>query len=357
MKKSNGRAARRLRGSTSLFLLMGMIPMMGIVALALELGNVTVHQRRLQNYVDSKAIAALKQQFGGAPEIELYQFVDGEEVDGGSTFDVHANPVKGVWNFNTSGAAFSAVTTSPPPLSAGQVPAFQFEVDPFEVPLIWGPLFNVASVDIRAEAVAFAPRREVVIVQDVSGSMCRLPDGSFLPIPCSAGARIGPAKNADIQLVNEMASQEIPGDMMGIVAFNDGIVDTQELISLNAVSTLTAFINGLEGAGNTDVGGGIREGNTLFSGTTPDLEIARIMIIVGDGRGGDGAPEAADAAENLGADVYTIAFCNGANCDDAEDFLSGLRRGEGTFSAAPDGPALSQLLTDIVTGVSMKLVR
>ena len=73
------RRDRSRRGTTSLFILMGMIPMMGIVAVALEFGNVAVHHKRLQNYVDSRAVGALKTEVRGDQAVELYQFT----ADGG----------------------------------------------------------------------------------------------------------------------------------------------------------------------------------------------------------------------------------------------------------------------------------
>ncbi|MGI9431378.1 MAG: VWA domain-containing protein [Myxococcota bacterium] len=350
MKLFDKKTSRRLRGSTTAFFAFGMIPMVGIMALGFEIGNVAVQYRRLQNYVDSKAVAALKEEFGSlAQDVEFFRFVDGATAGG----VVDAVPEKGHWDFDTFNNASPFVATNSLSLASGSVPAYRVAVESFDAPLLFGPLFNVASVVIRAEAVAFAPRREIVLVQDVSGSMC-LPGGSP---PCSSGGRIGPAKTADTQLITQMASQGIPGDRMGIVAFNDGVEDTQPLTPITSTNSLVNFVNDLEGTGGTDVGAGINAGNDLFSSTTPDVEIARIMIIVGDGPGGSGAEAAADAAEALGADVHTIAFCDGGDCSAATSFLVGLTRGNGTFSQAPSGPALTQLLNDIVTGVPMKLVQ
>jgi len=360
MKFLTKRAARLQRGATTIFFAFAMIPMVGVAAVALEFGNAAVHYRRLQNYVDSKAIAALRENFGNIPSDQRVQhsrFANGSATAGPGSPD--ALPVKGHWDFSVFNGAEQFTATPALNLAPGAVPAYRVDVESFTVNLLFGSLFNVPSVDIHVEAVAYAPRREVVIVQDVSGSMCIQPDGSFLPRPCSDDARIGPAKDADTTLVEAMEAQDIPGDMVGIVAFNDGVVGTPlDLTPLSTqLNTVTQYIDDLAGDGQTDVGVGIGAGNALFSSNTPNPEIARIMIVVGDGRGGSGAPQAANAAEALGADVYTIAFCGGGDCNDAEDFLDDLTRGNGFFRPAPDAATLLALMTDIVTGVPMKLVR
>ena len=353
MNDPNHRTNRRRRGSTSIFMLIGMVPMMGIVALALEFGNVAVHQRRLQNYVDSKAVAALKEQFRvPITAIDLSRFADGEEALPGSLFDVDAVSVPGIWNFGRSGDPFDA-NSAPANLSPGQVPAFRYEVDPFDVPLLWGPLFDVPSVTIRAEAVAFAPRREVVFVIDRSFSM-------------QTGGRMAQAQQAATSAVTAMANQAIPGDMVAAVAFdNQGVLTEMNppgLRPLSQAGQVNAFINSLTPRGGTDIPTGLAQGYSYFGNAPPaDLEVERILILIGDGTGGGQQASAnlVNAADNAsGIHTHPIAFCGNTQCTPAvQNFYQALEGGDGLFQAPNNPVQLGQILGRIITNVPMKLVR
>ncbi|MGI9431379.1 MAG: vWA domain-containing protein [Myxococcota bacterium] len=369
MKPLEKRAARRKRGSTTAFFSLGMIPMIGIMALGFEIGNVAVEYRRLQNYVDSKAVAALKEEFGSlAQDVEFHRFVDGAGPPGAPAVD--AQPEKGHWDFDAFNAAQLGLPSLPPfirtdslSLQPGRVPAYRVGVDPFEVPLLFGPLFNVPSVQIRAEAVAFAPRREVVIVQDVSGSMCQPVDFG----PCGPGAaantRLAQAVQANLTLVGQMNGQGVPGDRIGVVDFDNGIVRTLPLTALSGgVGNVTSFItNTVSNAGGTAIAGGLQAGVNLFNAVGPDPEVERILILIGDGIDGNRGASltaTANAQANFGIHTYSIFFCPDNNCPNGAAYLgTPLPQGNGTFTNAPNGPVLTQLLNDIVTGVPMKLVQ
>ena len=359
MRSWNQRATRRQRGTTTAFMALGMIPMVGIMALAVELGNVAVHTKRLQNYVDSKAVAELKERFGGLPQhVEFHGFTNG--VAPGGPEAAVAQRDAGHWNFDAAPGTNAFTRTDDLNLLAGRAPAYRFEVDPFEVPLLFGPLFEIPSVPIRAEATAFAPRRAVVIVQDVSGSMCS-PDGEPCAGTASAATRIEQAKAATRAMVLEMDDQEIPGDRVGVVAFNGGIVASQNLTDLNGGGdgVIDGFIAGLQAQGGTNLPTGLQAGVDLFGATGPDAEIDRVIILIGDGTGGD-ATAAANNAAALGINVYTVLFCTPDpvyTCGATEaGVFNGLTRGRGIFE--PAGSAnLPVVLRNIVTTVPMKLVR
>jgi hypothetical protein len=359
MRRFDKRNTRRQRGTTTAFMALGMIPMVGIMALAVELGNVAVHVKRLQNYVDSKAVAELKERFGNLPQhVEFHGFTNGVTPGGPEAAVAQREP--GHWNFNASPGTNAFTSTTSLNLLAGRAPAYRFEVDPFEVPLLFGPLFEIPSVEIRAEATAFAPRREVVIVQDVSGSMCS-PDGEPCAGTASPATRIEQAKAATRQLVQEMDDQQIPGDRVGVISFNNGVAGTQNLTDLNGGGDglVDAFLAGLQAQGGTSLPTGLQAGVDLFAATGPDAEVDRVIILIGDGTGGD-ATGAANSADALGINIYTVLFCTPDPtypCGPAqEDVFDDLTRGRGIFEPAGSANLLA-VLRNIVTTVPMKLVR
>lgn len=361
MKSLNKRSARRKRGSTTAFFSLAMIPMIGIMALGFEIGNVAVQHKRLQNYVDSKAVAKLKEEFGNlAQQVEFTRFIDGATTTPGT--GIQAVEDDGIWDFSvTSGDPFRS--NVPNTLQNRQVPAFRFSVDPFEAPLLFGPLFNVPSVQIRAEAVAFAPRRDVVIVQDVSGSMCQPVDFGPCGPNAAANTRLDQAVQANIALVSEMNGQDIPGDRVGMVEFDGGIVRTLPLTTLsNGFGNVTTFVGATaSNGGGTAIAGGLQAGIDLFNATGDDKEVERILILVGDGIDNDRGASltaTANAQANFGIHTYSIFFCPDNNCGNGAGYLdSPLPQGNGTFNNAQNGLDLVQLMIDIVAGVPMKLVR
>ncbi len=260
---------------------------------------------------------------------------------------------EGAWDF----APLAFIQHPPNFLPATMVPARSATVDTLDVPLFFGPLFGIHSATIRAEAIAFAPKRHVVIVQDVSGSMC--PSGGSPP--CATGGGIGAAKNADQTLVNQMQSQNLPGDQVGVVAFNGGVVGTPLPLTTLAgggASTVTGYINGLAAQGSTNIPSGIQAGTALFTG--PEVpEEERILILVGDGVDGNQGQSNSDAtaAAAQGIDVYTIYFCSSSCSATGQNYMQSLTRGRGTYSQAPTGAQLTTLLVGIVTNVPMRLVQ
>jgi hypothetical protein len=321
-----------------------MVCMIGLMGLTIDFGHVAARKTMLQNYVDAKAVGALKEQFGAPARTisaEDYLGTLGQTVEAAGGADVGA----GAWDF-----APRTFTEHPPVLlPATMVPARSATVETLDVPLFFGTLFGIHTATVRAEAIAFAPKRDVVIVQDVSGSM--------------SGTPLTNAISADQTLVQRMQSQNMPGDRVGVVSFDDAVTGTLELTPLaTQAGAVTSFIGGLSTGGVTNIAAGINGGTARFSGPDRD-EVERIMILVGDGANcctdvaqmDANTVAAADAAEAQGIDIYTIYYA-GSNNNTAA-FLADLKRGRGYSREAPTGPELTQILTDIVTGVPMRLVQ
>lgn len=356
MKSKRFRTSRRNRGSVTVFFTLGMICMVGIAGVTLDFGNVAARKAMLQNYVDAKAVAALKEEFGSPTQrIELADYLGNGFVNSLANPGLKADVFPGVWNFT----AVSNQWISPAPfsLSASMVPARNARVQQLDVPLFFGPLFGIQTASIHADAIAFAPKRDVVIVQDVSGSM--------------SGTPLNQAINADRTLVSQMQTQNMPGDRVGVVAFDNTVVATLGLTPLagSGAGTVDSFIAGLSTGNTTNIGAGINQANAFFAANgSPVPSVERIMIVVGDGSNccqnvgtlDANTNAAADTADNTHeVDLYTIYFAaNGNNCNNqTATFLAGLIRNRGTFSCAPNGTQLTQMLIDIVTGVPMRLVQ
>jgi Mg-chelatase subunit ChlD len=177
------------------------------------------------------------------------------------------------------------------------------------------------------------------------------------------GTPLANAITADQTLVQRMADQDMPGDRVGVVAFDAAVVSTLELTPLaTQEAAVISFIGGLATGGVTNIAAGINGGTARFSGPDRD-EVERIMILVGDGANccnnvaqmDANTRAAADAAAAQGIDIYTIYYAGSSNTTAA--FLASLERGRGYSRQAPTGTQLTQILTDIVTGVQMRLVQ
>jgi hypothetical protein len=375
MKLLSKLAARRQRGTTTAFFALGMIPMVGIMALAVELGNVAVHTKRLQNYVDSKAVAELKERFGVARQnVEYHGFLNGVIPASAASEETQAVRTPGHWNFLAAPGTDPFFPTESLNLLAGRAPAYHFEVDPFEVPLLFGPLFGVPSVEIHAAATAFAPRREVVIVIDQSGSMCFTPTATPQPCPRPPGplptSRMAQAIPAAVGAVNAMAAQQIPGDRMAVLAFSaapnpmpapgPGLLD---LSNPGNVAAINGFIGNLGAGGSTNIAAGLNTAYGYFGAApTPNPEVERIVILVGDGSDSTSTDtlifnNVSNPAAINGIDTYTVTFCGGPCGDPVNNFYQTIAAGRGSRIATATPAALGTALANIVTGVSMKLVR
>ena len=225
MKPYTDRHLRRKRGIAMVWMAVAMPPMIALTGIALDMGNVALVRTRLQNYVDAEAISALKERFGKLPrQVELEDFVGKRRHGQGQSFRTAA-----------SSTSRTRSSRRPPSLYLQplEVPARHAKITGFEVPLLFGPIVGIPSVKLDQEAVAFLGRRQVVIVQDVSGSM-------------SQGSRMPNAKNADRSVILEMETQQIAGDQVGLVAFDDGLVTKKALTPLanGGAGSLVSIVDG-----------------------------------------------------------------------------------------------------------------
>lgn len=349
MDPRNDRSTRRKRGIAMIWMAVSMAPLLGLTGLATDMGHVALMRSKLQSYVDAKAISSLKERFGQLPrQVKLEDFI------GKAGAGKEATPGVGIFKFGMEpGKGFTG--TKSLSLAKGEVPARSALLEDFELPLIFGRIVGVPSVKLTVSAVAYLGRRQVVIVQDVSGSM-------------SLGSRMANAKNADRRVIKEMDSQQIAGDQVGLVAFDDGLVTKKPLTPLagGGTGTLVGIVDGWSPQGGTNISLGIKEGASLYS-EPHDADVERILIVVGDGEDCEfkKSVEEVDKAGARGIHVFTIMitggqqFGGGGGCDNGggpEKYFAALPRNRGVYKPSPNGNDLSSLLVAIVAGIPLHLV-
>jgi uncharacterized protein YegL len=284
MIRSKRHYSRHERGAVSIIVAIAMVPLIGVLALVVDYGNCIVAQTALQNYVDAKAMAHLKEQFG----------LDVDEVTIGNHVPLYGEEVpapvleRGAWRFDLDD--FNAFTS----VAQQGVPAVRVQVPSFQRNLLLGGFFGVGSQELSASAVSFVKKRHIVIIQDVSGSM--------------QGEKIQEARGALETLVDYMADHPMPGDMMGLVAYSGGVDDGQSvdlsLMTHPQAHTLRSTVSSLSAGGSTATQDGIDRGREMFEASPDDLA-DQVAILVSDGAPND--PDAAgDAAEALCNSVPTI---------------------------------------------------
>jgi hypothetical protein len=345
MKTTPDRANRRKRGVVTAWIAAGMIPLVGLMGLALDFGHVAVKQSQLQSYVDAKSVAYLKEKFGtfgASKKVVINDFVDAPGVAEAQL----PNDV-GIWNFNTR--AYSVGAPLVP--QQGMAPAVPATLAGFDVPLFFGPLFGIDKVTLEARSVAYAARREVVIVQDVSGSMVDSYPGF--------ANRMEAAKSAVTQMITLMGAQDMPFDRVGLVTFDfnaNPVADVRggmnPVFLASSQAALTGKVAGWSHGGGTNVPSGLQAGIAMFSGP-PSPEVERLLIVVGDG-----VDSSLSQSQQLVTDawnqkrIHTYSILIG---DTGVDYLNKLPRGRGTFRQST-GNDLAPLLASIVTSVPMRLV-
>ena len=121
---------------------------------------------------------------------------------------------------------------------------------------------------------------------------------------------VGPAKDAAKTYVEETNINK--GDKNGVVFFESSATTEQSLTS--SKSSAKNAINGLTGDGGTNLPGGVSEARSVLnSGDNP----VQVMIVLGDGDGGDPKSEA-DSARADGIEVHGIMFGGGADSGEFE---------------------------------------
>jgi Flp pilus assembly protein TadG len=339
------RLLREERGSATLWLVVGMVPLVGFAALAVDVGTIAVAKAKLQRAAEAGAHAgakAMRDGEGTAAEARARQVL----LD--NTGAMNAIPEAKVGSYDQATGSFT------PGIGPDGVPALEVRASAV-VPLVFAPMVGIQNASFDVEAVYGGRKREVVIVQDVSGSFTQ---------------EIGDAKNADQALVQQMSDQGLPGDQVGIVTFGSSAaterglsrLETQTAAVLGTIASIQVRTCGSNrncgNATRTDLG--IQQAIELFQFSDP-AETERVIIVVTDGDPTGTAnvqllaENTADDADALGIHIFTMLLNTSANAQ-ASANNAALVRGAGTPFETSDPDSLEDLLLQILAALPLLLV-
>jgi hypothetical protein len=230
----------------------------------------------------------------------------------------------------------------------------------------------IGREEANVEAVASIRRRNLVLVQDRTGSFA-----DEFPI----------AMQADKDLVSNMGDQSLSGDRMGVVSFARDTSNDANLTELMGGgetylhSTLDALVvcplAGPRGGPcfGTETGAGIDAALNMLESQATDGDSERVMVVVSDGSpcllelGGtaqvrvaqQAALGAADRAGDAGVSIFVITLDQGSGghtCLDADaEFNESLARGFGVGFTTTDEEDLDELLSLILARMPVYLVK
>lgn len=328
------RFLREERGAVSVWFFFAMIPLLAMLGVAVDIGLIAAAQIQLQRGADAGSHAGVKAMRDGlsaeAVRARAQQIVEDNVSLSGVTW---AQPPR-IGTYDLTSQAFSPV------LSVHGVPAVEVEPVVPALRLTLLPLLGFSSARVTARAVAIGKKRELVIVQDTSGSF----EGEFPQ-----------AQQADRRLVEQMSAQAVLGDRVGVVSFSDHVRTEQALTYLEGgTGALLSAIDHIyfENRGtNTEIG--IRRAIDLFQGSNP-AETERVIILVSDGapQNQAGAEAAADDAWDDGIHLFPVHlqqdYGSAAN-------MQALERGIGRYYGTPNADDLDEILLTILGGLPIHL--
>jgi hypothetical protein len=238
--------------------------------------------------------------------------------------------------------------------------------------LFLGHILGVGETNVDATATAALRKRDLVIVQDRTVSFTDTFDSAI---------------EADLALLDVMASQQLGGDRVGLVTFARDAIEEAPLTELTASgramleSTISAF-EVCQTAGppggpcyGTDISVGIDRAREIFERDSTDGTAERVMVVVTDGLpciaelpgnakvdvGQAWATVAADAAGALGITIFVvtldqndgrIGICYGQDVE----FNESLARGFGSGYTTTEEEDLDNLLVSILRQMPVRLI-
>jgi hypothetical protein len=386
-RRSLARKSRSESGTVTVFTVLAMSALLGVMALAIDTGWMYVTRLQLQNAADATAVGALRSFVdegevfpAAAPPSEIpFEMVAGNEVAVRHTagglpvlLQLPDDIVFGFWDFGTRTFAAGPGFGSP----AVRVTARRSQGSPGgPIGLFFARLLGRPEADVAATAVAAIRRRELVIVQDRTYSFVDEFDD---------------AQNGDKALVETMVIQSIAGDRVGLVTFARDATEEAPLteLSVGAQSMLEATIDAFEvctGPGSpggpcfgTDLSVGIDEAREMFASGPPGGNAERVMVVVSDGipclgellpstdavtEGQALATAAADRAEDDGINIFVVTLDQGESPQPGNPCFGGdvtfnesLARGFGQGFTTTDEEDLDELLASISRAMPVRLV-
>lgn len=260
-----------------------MVPMLGVVAFAVDLGTIALRRTQAQVAADAAVLAAVDRLSDPPGDIE--QLVDA--VLGENGFDQLAQAgisraiEFGGWSFD--GRTFT-------PAAQDQANALRVELVSNRTPSFFGRIFGRQFFTIDANATAARGRdpRDIVLVLDCSTSM----DESM----GNGENRIDNVRAAATALIDELT----PNDRVGLAVYSwtdpgrdayqrTGVMEHPlSFDKVPTVQTISHLSPGYHTSG-TNIGGGFRAGLDTFLNAPPrpvrpfDGELQKILVMMTDG--------------------------------------------------------------------------
>jgi Flp pilus assembly protein TadG len=357
--KQRGKRGSQERGVVMAWFGILLFVVLGMCALAIDLSALAVAKGELQNAADAASLAAVSALKSGqtrAEAIAAAQAVAAENAATGQSVQLAAADVTfGSYDADTDTFDKESFANA----SAVRVNARRTSDAPGgAVGLFFAGIWGNRSADLEAEAVAAMRKRDIVIVQDITFS--------FLE-------EIEDAKVADAALVNQLATQALAGDRIGLVTFNEAatkdltltsVADQQSTI-LSAVKKIQACSSSrLPNCGGTHIAPGLQAATSILSTST---NAEKVVVLVSDGMPYPStrrqpAIAAADAADQESVNIFVVTLTQekgggsyGNGGADAE-FNAGLVRGYGKAYETADAKQLDNLLLKILHEMPIRLV-
>lgn len=331
----------------------------GMAVLVNDLSYLYVSRGELQGAADAASLAAaaaLRQGKTRAEAIREAQMVANANVAAGEHVQIDVSDVSfGSWDSRAGRFERESFANA----SAIRVRARRAQGSPGgPVGLFFAGIWGDHSADVGAEAIAALRKRDIVIVQDVTYSFLQ---------------EIEDAKQADMTLVNAVAAQQLGGDRIGVVTFNEAAskridlspIPDQTSAILDSIRRITACPSSrVANCGGTHIAPGFNLAMQMFD-DSEDSE--KVLILVSDGMpypSGRRQPAivAADRAADRGINIFTVTLTQerggsyGSGGADAE-FNAGLVRGYGRAYHTPDAKQLDNLLLKILEEMPIRLVQ
>lgn len=379
---------RRERGVVAVTAALGLFVLLGIAALAVDLGMLVAARTQLETAADAAALAAAKElAFGArdhairrAEEYAHHNLVLGQPVVlRAGNRNAPEDVVLGFYDLPTH--TFRPEDLLP---NAVEVTARRTQNRSTAVPTFFAAVFGRREVNVAAHSIAIGFPRKVVLAMDASGSMGDL-------APCGTPpAEIVPAREAAAKFLRGLSFSTLP-ERAGMLSFARETLVKVSIVGLHDPGQpggLVARTLSIEAApcgkpGGTNTGGAIQDALDLFDdddGPSSSSVGQRMLVVLSDGLANVGrhdedeygnetdprnpawryAVESADEARELGIVVHAIQL---GNSDHPEDHERQMREiagvgepGGGLYLFAPTTEQLDEMFETLGRHVQVALV-